>query len=83
MMKISKFGTIKSNENGGIDVTGFTFCPENPSELLLDLNDINVVIPIIADFFLDRIKSSPPKNDFNVDRIVSQAIMKARCGNNG
>lgn len=80
-MKITKFGTITVNQEGQLVIKDFIFLHENYAESLIDVNDsknVGYLLGVIANFLIAKCKETSPKVDFNVERIVADAISKAK-----
>ncbi|MDF7702721.1 hypothetical protein [Enterobacter hormaechei] len=80
-MKITKFGTITVNPEGLLVMKDFIFLHENFAESLIDVNDsanVKYLLSVIANFLMAKCEEVSPKVDFNVERIVADAILKAK-----
>lgn len=80
-MKITKFGNVSVNEDGQLQITGFCFARENDIDRDIDVNsskDHEYLIRIVANTLLDAISPEPVKADFTIERIVADAIRKAK-----
>lgn len=82
-MKIIKFGTITTDSEGNVCVRHFVFMAESHEEKHIDVNssqNAEYIISVIANFLMSEL-SCPPlteKVDFNAERIVADAIRKAK-----
>ncbi|HBW1524436.1 TPA: hypothetical protein MYV63_001370 [Klebsiella pneumoniae] len=80
-MKVTKFGTITTDGCGNLCVSDFMFCAESPDEIGLDPNDPATTIPVIANHLLNIVNHGKAEmTDFKVERIVSDALRKAKAG---
>lgn len=80
-MEITKFGTITVNPEGRLVIKDFIFLHENFAESLIDVNDsanVKYLLSVIANFLMASCEEVSPKVDFNVERIVADAIRKAK-----
>lgn len=88
MMKIKRFGQIHRDEDGVLIFQNFMFYPDSPEDIGANPNDPHVVYSALADFFIQKVvETSDGDNPFNtppslprfdVERMVSEAINKAR-----
>lgn len=78
-MKIQRFGTIKGNSNGGVNITGFSFSAENPYELGQEDN-VGLIATAIIRYLSDKCEISiiDPPFDRQSEMIVLEALQKAR-----
>lgn len=79
-MKIIRFGTVSVNENGGFNVTGFCFERENNEENI-DVNgskNAEFLLRVVANTLLNAISPGLNETNFEVERIVADAIRKAK-----
>ncbi|MHB9329421.1 hypothetical protein ACP3S7_18040 [Phytobacter ursingii] len=82
-MKIKKFGTITTDSEGNVCVRNFVFMAESPEEKHIDVNsskNAEYTISVIANFLMSECSYSPlpEKADFKSERIVADAIRKAK-----
>lgn len=75
-MKIKKFGTIRCEGANKIIVEGFTWSHESIEEAFA--SDYQYC-KVICDFLLDNCEPVERPVDFNAERIVADAIMKAKA----
>lgn len=78
-MKVERFGTIKGNSDGGIEIYGFSFSTDNPAESGQQNNEGLVVTAIIR-YLNDKCKTAviDPPFDSASEMIVLKALQKAR-----
>lgn len=78
-MKVERFGTIKGNSDGGVNISGFTFYAENPYELGQE-NNVGLIAAAIIRYLSDKCEISviDPPFDRQSEMIVLQALQKAR-----
>lgn len=88
MMKIKRFGQIHRNEDGVLIFQNFIFYPDGQEDIGANPNDPYVVYSALADFFVQKVFETSPENilfnsppgepRFDVERMIFQAINKAR-----